>query len=194
MRLSSTDTPDQTANAGNGEPHEPSKRSGQTPYFEFLKDTLRNERLCQEEFEAIKLRREKAWLNPTGAVGPQETKKTDHSWDLVGLAISGGEIRSATFALGVLQGLASMKLLHCVDYLSTVSGGGFIGSWLIAWIKRAKNMDVVVDKLNPSWADHHSCSAEGKISTKSSPALEPVIDLSIPKEENHAVTRSHAIP
>lgn len=55
--------------------------------------------------------------------------------DLLGLAISGGGIRSATFGLGVLQALAETGLLGRVDYLSTVSGGGYIGSWLTAWIK-----------------------------------------------------------
>ena len=54
---------------------------------------------------------------------------------LLGLAFSGGGIRSATFNLGVLQALAQLKLLHCFDYLSTVSGGGYIGSWLAAWIR-----------------------------------------------------------
>ncbi len=49
---------------------------------------------------------------------------------LVGLAISGGGIRSATFALGVVQALAKQGLLKKVDYLSTVSGGGFLGSCL----------------------------------------------------------------
>ncbi|HEX8129756.1 MAG TPA: patatin-like phospholipase family protein, partial [Pyrinomonadaceae bacterium] len=52
------------------------------------------------------------------------------------LCLSGGGIRSATFCLGVLQGLASRKLLERFDYLSTVSGGGYIGSWLTAWIHR----------------------------------------------------------
>src|ERR1019366_8482808 len=47
-----------------------------------------------------------------------------------GVAFSGGGIRSATFNLGVLQGLAELGLLPFVDYLSTVSGGGYIGSWL----------------------------------------------------------------
>ena len=46
-------------------------------------------------------------------------------------------MRSATFNLGVLQGLARRGLLDKFDYLSTVSGGGFIGSWLTAWIYRA---------------------------------------------------------
>ena len=52
------------------------------------------------------------------------------------LCISGGGIRSATFGLGVLQGLARCGLLDKFHYLSTVSGGGYIGSWLSAWINR----------------------------------------------------------
>ena len=57
---------------------------------------------------------------------------------LSGLAISGGGIRSATFALGVLQGLADLDLLKRFDYISTVSGGGYIGGWLAAWTKRER--------------------------------------------------------
>src|SRR5215469_11308530 len=53
--------------------------------------------------------------------------------DIVGLAFSGGGIRSATFNLGVIQALAGKNLLRFVDYLSTVSGGGYIGSWLSSW-------------------------------------------------------------
>jgi hypothetical protein len=52
------------------------------------------------------------------------------------LCVSGGGIRSATFALGVIQGLASAGVLKKFDYLSTVSGGGFIGSWLSSWARR----------------------------------------------------------
>lgn len=48
--------------------------------------------------------------------------------NFMGLALSGGGIRSATFNLGVLQVLAWTRLLKFVDYLSTVSGGGYIGS------------------------------------------------------------------
>jgi len=55
----------------------------------------------------------------------------------VGLALSGGGIRSATFGLGVLQSLARARKLASFDYLSTVSGGGYIGSWLSAWIHRS---------------------------------------------------------
>jgi hypothetical protein len=52
------------------------------------------------------------------------------------LCISGGGIRSATFALGIIQGLASARVLSRFHYLSTVSGGGYIGSWLSSWIRR----------------------------------------------------------
>ena len=55
---------------------------------------------------------------------------------LMGLCFSGGGIRSATFNLGILQGLAELNLLRCFDYLSSVSGGGYIHQWLAAWISR----------------------------------------------------------
>ncbi|POR40190.1 hypothetical protein [Methylobacterium sp. V23] len=48
----------------------------------------------------------------------------------VGLGLSGGGIRSASFCLGVIQVLADRKLLRDVDYLSTVSGGGYVGAFL----------------------------------------------------------------
>lgn len=47
-----------------------------------------------------------------------------------GIALSGGGIRSASFGLGVLQALAYGRWLPQFDYLSTVSGGGYIGSSL----------------------------------------------------------------
>ena len=53
-----------------------------------------------------------------------------HGGALTGLALSGGGMRSATFGLGALQALAAHGLLRRIDYLSTVSGGGFIGGWL----------------------------------------------------------------
>src|ERR1700752_4965542 len=56
--------------------------------------------------------------------------------NLAGVAISGGGIRSATFALGALEVLREIGLLKKIHYLSTVSGGGYIGSWLSASCKR----------------------------------------------------------
>lgn len=57
--------------------------------------------------------------------------------NLAGLCFSGGGIRSATFSLGVLQALASKRFLRRFDYLSTVSGGGYIHQWLAAWIRNS---------------------------------------------------------
>lgn len=59
------------------------------------------------------------------------------SQPVVGLAFSGGGIRSATFCLGVLRALAAGKRndpnrvsLRTIDLLSTVSGGGYVGAFL----------------------------------------------------------------
>jgi predicted acylesterase/phospholipase RssA len=63
------------------------------------------------------------------------------SHDLVGLAFSGGGIRSATFNLGIIQAFAELRLLRKIDYLSTVSGGGYIGSWLTSWMASHEQTD-----------------------------------------------------
>lgn len=46
------------------------------------------------------------------------------------IAVSGGGIRSASFGMGVLQALVANKQLSKMDYMSTVSGGGYLGSAL----------------------------------------------------------------
>ncbi|MEO8256694.1 MAG: hypothetical protein ABI868_05035 [Acidobacteriota bacterium] len=66
---------------------------------------------------------------------------------IAGLAISGGGIRSATFALGLLESLKACGLLSKVHYLSTVSGGGYIGAWLSANCRRR------ADWLTSDWTD-----------------------------------------
>lgn len=63
------------------------------------------------------------------AAGVATTADAEDS-SFVGLAFSGGGIRSATFCLGILQALACNKLLPKIDFLSTVSGGGYIGTFL----------------------------------------------------------------
>lgn len=82
----------------------------------------------------------------------EETYSNIHKLDLeeapTALCLSGGGIRSATFALGVLQGLARKGLLTEFDYLSTVSGGGYIGGWLSAWIRHhAQGTEGVAQEL-----------------------------------------------
>ncbi len=64
------------------------------------------------------------------------------------LCLSGGGIRSASFALGALQALARAGMLPRFHYLSTVSGGGYIGSWLTAFRHRAADDAAVLAALN----------------------------------------------
>jgi hypothetical protein len=58
-----------------------------------------------------------------------------------GLALSGGGIRSATFCLGIVQTLAQKDLFHQFDYLSTVSGGGYLGSFLSSVLSGENELD-----------------------------------------------------
>lgn len=57
---------------------------------------------------------------------------------VAGVCLSGGGIRSASFNLGVLQGLSTSGLLRRTDYLSTVSGGGFIGSCFTTLVRHVE--------------------------------------------------------
>jgi hypothetical protein len=73
---------------------------------------------------------------------PVEAAKT-------GLCLSGGGIRSAAFSLGVLQALNANKAFPQIDFLSTVSGGGYAGAALIAGLQRGDGkfpFDTAVEK------------------------------------------------
>jgi len=84
-----------------------------------------SERIVEKEAVEILDRRE---------VVLQRKNRPNRPSDLCGLAISGGGIRSATFALGVVQSLARSGILAQVDLLSTVSGGGYTGSLLSSYL------------------------------------------------------------
>lgn len=58
----------------------------------------------------------------------------------IGLCLSGGGIRSASFCLGILQAMVNSGLMKKVDYLSTASGGGYLGSSL-TWFLNKKLPD-----------------------------------------------------
>ena len=96
--------------------------------------------------DAVQARRDAVFAlareEPPPPVSPEAGAELPAAY--VGLALSGGGIRSATFSLGVLQALALCRkdeaasgktpylgsLLSSIDYLSTVSGGGYVGSFL----------------------------------------------------------------
>lgn len=75
----------------------------------------------------------------------------------VGVALSGGGIRSATFCIGLFQALAQQRLIRRIDFLSTVSGGGYFGSFLgAAFARDQASAGAVEDEL----ADDHSWSVQ----------------------------------
>jgi hypothetical protein len=105
--------------------------------------TFKFPHVFEAEIDLINKRREH---DPRGTIKLEhEAKDVSGDWvwrppenaKLVGLALSGGGIRSAAFCLGVLQALDETKVFPWVDYLSTVSGGGYIGCSLTAALEKA---------------------------------------------------------
>jgi len=90
------------------------------------------------EVDAINKRREKLGRKPIAL--EQEDQERDGTpiirpspnSAVIGLALSGGGIRSSAFCLGAMQGLNAAGLIEKVDYLSTVSGGGYVGTSMTA--------------------------------------------------------------
>ncbi|HJY38632.1 MAG TPA: hypothetical protein VJ299_14240, partial [Steroidobacteraceae bacterium] len=117
-------------------PAEPSRQRG--PYFP--------DELANSEQELINTRRDQ--VKQAGDTPP------------IGFGLSGGGIRSATFCFGVFTALAravekGKPLLTRIDYVSTVSGGGYFGSFLGAlfrrdWVNSADDVAAVLrDELGP---------------------------------------------
>lgn len=108
--------------------------------------------------ECVFLQKRRAQMNDTKKALPLNHRPTAKN-NLVGLCLSGGGIRSATFNLGFLQALHKYKLLQRVDYLSTVSGGGYIGSCLTALLNsepKDEEKAKIMQKLPKCyfWKDH----------------------------------------
>src|SRR4051812_35674042 len=81
----------------------------------------------EAEFKQIARRRKEACL---GTPTEEEIGKS-----LVGLALSGGGIRSASFTLGLVQALVKYGVIRHVDYLATVSGGSYVGARLASEVQ-----------------------------------------------------------
>ena len=88
--------------------------------------------MVRQELEAINTRRRAEGFPTVNYAGDEKPIET------VGLALSGGGIRSSAICLGVLQALNHHGLIRRIDYLSTVSGGGYIGCSLTATMTRAR--------------------------------------------------------
>lgn len=105
------------------------------------------EQVHRDEIERLKQRRRHAGL-----------AEGDPQHDAIGLALSGGGIRSATFNLGVLQALEEHSLLPRIDYLSTVSGGGYIGAsltWFMSRLGRDFPFRRAPDNFELTWLRQH---------------------------------------
>lgn len=95
---------------------------------------------------------------PDPAVLAEESRK-----DLVGLALSGGGVRSASFNLGILQAFYQYGLLRWVDYLSTVSGGGYIGAFLSSSVSKLTQGKTLYKKsASPSQVEPGDLNIEPK--------------------------------
>jgi uncharacterized membrane protein YkvI len=97
----------------------------------------RVEEINKSESEAISRRRAHYSIN------------VKNGSDAVGLALSGGGIRSATFCLGVVQVLAERGLIKDVDYISTVSGGGYVGSLITSTIGGSRQFSELANPHGP---------------------------------------------
>ena len=93
------------------------------PRNELVADGAVVDAINDDEARAVAKRRERFGIEPTKN-------------NAVGLGLSGGGIRSATFCLGVIQVLAERNLLKDIDFLSTVSGGGYVGCFLTSRLGR----------------------------------------------------------
>lgn len=99
------------------------------------------EQVFAKEVEVLAARRQAAGLDAQALVAASRESAGPYpgaGLGLIGLCLSGGGIRSASFSLGVLQALERAKLNHRFDYLSTVSGGGFTGTTLSSALHHAR--------------------------------------------------------
>ena len=93
-----------------------------------------------EEWKAISRRRERAFADQSEPKSASsEKEKATEPENLVGLSLSGGGIRSALYNDGFLQGLSHRGFLRYVDYLCSVSGGGYIAGHLISQARHDKD-------------------------------------------------------
>jgi hypothetical protein len=83
------------------------------------------------ELDAIN-RRVEVLNGQRGVDRPPVTRSEDRTTNAVGLALSGGGVRSAAFSLGVLQALNQQGVIDNIHYLSSVSGGGYAGGSMVA--------------------------------------------------------------
>ena len=101
----------------------------------------------ERELDEIVRRRSVALPSNGSAEGTKSSVESVRN-NLVGLAFSGGGLRSGAFSLGVLQAFHKRGILKFIDYLSTVSGGGYAGAFFSSISLRTKDSDAPSDTRN----------------------------------------------
>ncbi|HEY7246761.1 MAG TPA: patatin-like phospholipase family protein, partial [Xanthobacteraceae bacterium] len=93
-----------------------------------IPEIARFHEVFRAELKELRERRVHSMPDAVPADVPHPVPSVAHG--LTGIALSGGGVRSAVLSLGALQGLQSRRVVDRADYLSTVSGGGYIGTAL----------------------------------------------------------------
>lgn len=87
----------------------------------------------------------------------------------LGLSLSGGGMRSATFSIGFLAGLQKQRILDKLDIVSSVSGGSYANDWLITKLYGIANNDSERLSVDDIFASYNMYSG-----VRDSPNLEPI--------------------
>ena len=119
-------------------------------YMEIFYDKKTKRGIAWKEWDAIRVRRKELGLERETREGLAEMAEPElvdkPPFDTFGLALSGGGIRSATFNLGFLKALNEKGILKYADYLSTVSGGGYIGSFVQNRLRETHDYDTLFEQ------------------------------------------------
>ena len=112
--------------------------------------------------------RRKYWNEAAQAKKSLENYPATDGNDLVGVALSGGGIRSSMFNLGLLQAFKQSGLMKHVDFLSSVSGGGYINGYY----STLGHFDHVANKKTPK---NSVSDSKTEVVSSSESGSEPVL-------------------
>jgi hypothetical protein len=105
------------------------------------------EEVFQAELGEVQARWKNVYPDGERSLAKRADPTPEHG--LVGIAYSGGGIRSATINMGITQALHQQGVFDHADYMSTVSGGGYLGS-SISTLMRAKDKETM-PPAHPLW-------------------------------------------
>ncbi|WP_417387060.1 patatin-like phospholipase family protein [Gimesia sp.] len=133
------------------------------------------DQIFDKELDHIIQRRINAGLLPDPTLSNPPPKEDESKQEvrksLVGLALSGGGLRAATFSLGILQSLRAQGLLRYFDYITSVSGGGYAAGYLATQVTHEANKKLSVTKQDQTAGklddSYHDLDKNGAFATPS---------------------------